>query len=305
LKKGYEFLFAFLLAQSSEFSFVFISFSKQNQLFDEYTAGILLLIVTLSMAITPLLLIFNEKAVSPILERWYNKLEYDDLKDVENPVIIAGFGRFGLVIGRLLLANGFKVTILDSNPANVEILRKFGFKLFYGDVTRPQVLEKAGVEKAKMLILSMAEYDDALKIAKYARKKYPKLKILARAKDIFHAFEFFKLNVWTVQREMFNSASELGAKALANLGFTRYEAYRAARTFKHHDEEVIQDLYQHWLEDQNRFIVETQRFSEMLSETLQAEKNFSIHDSDCAWDVDSIMEEAAEDQKSSNTKNNN
>jgi len=304
LKKGYEFLFAFLLAQSSEFSFVFISFSKQNQLFDENTAGILLLIVTLTMAITPLLLIFNDKAVSPILARWQNKLEYDDIQEAENPIIIAGFGRFGLVIGRLLLANGFKVTIMDSNPANVEILRKFGFKLYYGDVTRPQVLEKAGIENAKMLILSMAEYDDALKIAKYVRNKYPKLKVLARAKDIYHAFEFFKLNVWTVQREMFNSASELGAKALTNLGFTRYEAYRAARTFKHHDEEVIQDLYEHWLEDQSRFVKETRRFSEMLSETLQAEKNFSIHDSDCAWDVDSIIEEAAVTQESGKSKSN-
>jgi len=302
LKKGYEFLFAFLLAQSSEFSFVFISFSKQNQLFDEQTAGLLLLIVTLSMAISPLLLIFNEKAVNPILAKWQNKLEYDVVKESDRPIIIAGFGRFGLVIGRLLLANGFKVTIIDSNPANVEVLRKFGFKLYYGDVTRPQVLESAGIENARLLILSMAEYDNALKISKYVRNKYPNLKILARAKDIYHAFEFYKLNVWTVQREMFNSASELGAKALKHLGFTRYEAYRAARTFKHHDEEVLQELYEHWLEDRNRFIKETQRFSEQLSETLKAEKDFSIHDADCAWDVDSIMEEAASRNDSDDKK---
>ncbi|MFW5830617.1 MAG: monovalent cation:proton antiporter-2 (CPA2) family protein [Prolixibacteraceae bacterium] len=292
LRKGYEFLFAFLLAQSSEFSFVFISFSKQNQLFDEKTAGLLLLIVTLSMAISPLLLIFNEKAVSPILSRWQNKLEYDEVKEAENPIIIAGFGRFGLVIGRLLLANGFSVTIIDSNPANVEVLRKFGFKLYYGDVTRPQVLEKAGIKNARLLILSMAEYDNALKIAKYVKNKYPHLKILARAKDIYHAFEFFKLDVKIVQREMFNSAAELGSKALNHLGFTRYEAYRAARTFKHHDERILQELYEHWLEDKGRFIKETQRFSEQLSETLQTEKSFSIHESDCAWDVESIMEEA-------------
>jgi len=91
---------------------------------------------------------------------------------------------------------------------------------------------------------------------------------------------------------MFNSASELGLKALTKLGYTRYEAYRAARTFKHHEEQVIQELYQHWLEDQNRFIQETRRFSEQLSETLQAEKNYSIHDSDCAWDINSLKDEA-------------
>ena len=297
LKKGYEFLFAFLLAQSSEFSFVLISFSKQNQLFEEKTAGLLLLVVTLSMAISPLLLIFNDKAISPILARWQNKLEYDEFEEEENPVIIAGFGRFGLVIGRILLANNFKVTIIDSNPTNIEILRKYGFKLYYGDVTRPQVLEKAGIKNARMLILSMAEYDDALKVASYVKHKFPDVQILSRAKDIFHAFEFIKLNVKEVQREMFNSATELGAKALMNLGFTKYEAYRSARTFKHHEEEVMKELYKHWKEDEGRFIQETRRFSEQLLETLQTERNYSIHDNDDAWDATKLREEALKNKE--------
>ena len=291
LKKGYEFLFAFLLAQSSEFAFVLISFSKQNQLFDNHTAGLLLLVVTLSMVISPLLLIFNDKAISPILARWQNKLEYDEIDEQENPVIIAGFGRFGLVIGRILLANNFKVTIIDSNPSNVEVLRKYGFKLFFGDITRPQVLEKAGIKNARMLIISMAEHEDALKVAKFVRKKYPEIEILARARDIFHVFEYFNLNVKNVQREMLNSSIELGAKALTNLGFTRYEAYRAARTFKHHEDEVVQELYKHWQEDEVHYIQETRRFSEQLSETLQAEKDYSIHDGDDSWDVNSRRKE--------------
>lgn len=292
LRKGYEFLFAFLLAQSSEFAFVLISFSKQNQLFDERTAGMLLLVATLSMAVSPLLLIFNEKALRPFLSRFHNKMEYDKVEANGSPIILAGFGRFGLVIGRLLLANNYNVTIIDSNPANVEILRKFGFKLFYGDVTRPQVLEQAGVAKAKLLILSMAEYDEALKVADYMKKNYPGVKILARAKDIYHAFEFFKRNVNIVQQEFFNSAAELGEKALVHLGFSKYEAYRSARTFKHHEQQVIMDLYEHWLKDEGHFIQETRRFSEQLAEVLQAEKDYSIHEADCAWDVESIREEA-------------
>ncbi len=298
LKKGYEFLFAFLLAQSSEFAFVMISFSRQSQLFEEKTGGLLLLVVALSMALSPLLLLFNDKAVNPILTRWQNKLEYDEVEEEENPVILAGFGRFGLVVGRLLLANDYKVTIIDSNPGNVEVLRKFGFKLYYGDVTRPQVLENAGIGNARLLILSMAEYDNALKVAKYVRNNYPEVKILARAKDIYHAFEFLKLNVKTVQREVFNSGLELGSKALEHLGFARYEAYRSARFFKHHEEEVFLELYEHWLEDKGRFIEEARRFSEQLSETLMAEKNFSIHEADCAWDVESIREEAEASLKS-------
>ncbi|RIJ47223.1 potassium transporter [Maribellus luteus] len=303
LRKGFDFLFAFLLAQSSEFSFVLISFSKQNQLFDEKTSSMLLMIVTLSMAVSPLLLIFNDKAVTPIMARRYNKPEYDEMDEPENPVILAGFGRFGLVIGRMLLANNIKVTILDNNPTNVEVLRRYGFKLYFGDVTRPQMLEKAGIQKARMLILSMAEHDDALKVAKYVREKYPHVKILARAKDIFHTFEFYKLNVRSVQREMFDSANEMGATALTELGFSRYEAYRTARTFKHHENQITDELYEHWLEDHNRFIEETRRFSEQVSETLQAEKDYLIHESECAWDVDTLKEEALQKQQNTPSEN--
>lgn len=291
LRKGYDFLFAFLLAQSSEFAFVLISFSQQNMLFDEKTSGLLLLVVALSMAISPLLLIFNEKTLAPILSRRQNKTEYDQVESTDNPIIIAGFGRFGLVVGRLLLANNYKVTIIDSNPANVEILRKFGFKLYYGDVTRPQVIEQAGIKHAKLVILSMAEYDEALKVADYLKKNYPHVKIMARAKDIYHAFEFFKRNVNVVQHEVFNSAAELGEKALVHLGYSKYEAYRAARTFKHHEKQVQNDLYELWKEDENRFIQESRRFSEQLSEILQAEKNYLIHETDYAWNEKTINDE--------------
>ncbi|MBN1987154.1 MAG: cation:proton antiporter [Prolixibacteraceae bacterium] len=304
LRKGYEFLFAFLLAQSSEFSFVLISFSTQNQLFDNHTAGMLLLVVTLSMTISPLLLIFNDKAVRPILSRRQNKQEFDEFDEI-NPVIIAGFGRFGLALGRFLLANNIPITIIDSNPANVEILRKYGFKLYYGDVSRPQVLEKAGIAKAKMLILSMAEHDEALKVAQYVRKNYPGLQIIARAKDIFHVFEFYKLNVKIVQREMFNSATELGVKVLVQLGFNKYEAYRAGRTFKHHEEQVMEELYKTWKADDGDFIKETRRFSTQLSETLLTERNYTIQDADWAWDVDSARKESIESSSENKTKKDN
>jgi monovalent cation:proton antiporter-2 (CPA2) family protein len=291
LRKGYDFLFAFLLAQSSEFAFVLISFSEQSQLLDAKTSGLLLLMVALSMAISPLLLIFNEKALSPILTRRQNKVEYDDVESSDNPIIIAGFGRFGLVIGRLLLANKYKVTIIDRNPANIEVLRRFGFKLYYGDVTRPQVIEQAGIKNAKIVILSMAEYDEALKVASFIKKNHPHVKILARAKDIYHAFEFFKLNVNTVQQEVFDSAAELGQKALIHLGFSKYEAYRSIRTFKHHEKEVLHDLYMLWKEDDKKFIQEARRFSEQLSETLQTEKDYLIHETDYAWNINAIQDE--------------
>jgi voltage-gated potassium channel Kch len=207
-----------------------------------------------------------------------------------------------LVVGRVLLANNIKVTILDNNPENVEVLRKYGFKLYFGDVTRPQMLENAGIKQARMLILSMAEHEQALKVAQYVREKYPEVKILARAKDIFHVFEFFKIDVQYAQREMFESALELSASALEELGFTRYEAYRTIRTFKHHEEQVRNELYKHWLEDHNQFIRESKRFREQVLETLQAEKNYSIHDTDCAWDVDSLKKEKQQDASNNQVK---
>ena len=211
-------------------------------------------------------------------------MEAEWVDNATNPVIIAGFGRFGLAVGRLLIANRIKVTIIDSNPTNVEVLRKFGFKLFYGDVTRHEVLERAGVKNARLIILSMAEYDEAVKVASYLRKTYPRLKIMARAKDIYHTFEFLKENVTTVQHEVFSSAADLGEKALVYLGHTPYEAYRATRTFKHHEKQVTEDLYKAWKEDENRFIQDTRRFSEQLAEILEAEKGYGINDEEYSWD---------------------
>jgi voltage-gated potassium channel Kch len=234
--------------------------------------------------------------VRPYYIKKKNKEVPDKITSTGN-IIIAGFGRFGLVVGRLLMANGFKVTILDGNPANVEILRKYGFKLFYGDVTRPEMLEAAGVKDAKLLILTMAEYDEALKIAGYLKKNYPKLKIAARARDTIHEFEFYKQGVKMVQRETFNSAVELGSRTLHYLGFSRYQAYRAGLIFRHHENDIMQELYEHWLESETRYIEETRRFSEELTEVLKTEHDFSIHDTDGAWDVTSIRKEAQEKTK--------
>lgn len=291
LKQGRQVLFALALAQAGEFGFVLISFSTKTGIFDPELSSMMIIVIIISMALTPLMLIINEKLVRPYYVRKTNKRVPDKVTSTGN-IIIAGFGRFGLVVGRLLMANGFKVTILDSNPANVEILRKYGFKLFYGDVTRPEMLEAAGVKDAKLLVLTMAEYDEALKIAAYLKKHYPRLRIAARARDNIHEFEFYKLGVKMVQRETFNSAVELGSRSLHYLGFNRYQAYRAGLIFKHHENEIMHELYEHWLESETRYMEETKRFSEELTEILKTEHDFSIHETDYGWDVTSKRKEA-------------
>jgi Kef-type K+ transport system membrane component KefB len=293
LKQGRQVLFALALAQAGEFGFVLISFSNKTGIFDPEFSAMMIIVIILSMALTPLMLIINEKLVRPYYIRKTNKKVPDKVTATGN-IIIAGFGRFGLVVGRLLMANGFKVTILDSNPANVEILRKYGFKLFYGDVTRPEMLEAAGVKDAKLLILTMAEYEEALKIAAYLKKHYPRLKIAARARDNIQEFEYYKLGVKMVQRETFNSAVELGSRSLHYLGFNRYQAYRAGLIFKHHENDIMHELYEHWLESETRYMEETRRFSEELTEILKTEHDFSIHETDWGWDVTSKRKEARE-----------
>ena len=128
-------LFTFSLAQSGEFAFVLISFATQNGIYDSFTSGVLLIVVALSMLITPLLFIINEKWIQPKLAKIDAKPPEDIIDNETNPVIIAGFGRFGMVLGRFLVANGIKATIIDNNPHNIDYLRKFGYKVYYGDIT--------------------------------------------------------------------------------------------------------------------------------------------------------------------------
>lgn len=289
--------FAFALAQAGEFAFVLISFGLKMSVLNAQLADLILLTVALSMAITPVLLIINDRVVSKYVTKKTNKPEDDIIDEKDNDVIIAGFGRFGLVVGRLLLANGIKVTILDSNPSNVEVLRKSGMKVYYGDVSRYDLLKSAGAENAKLILLSMQEKEQVMEIAKMVKNKFPHLKVAARAYDMQQVFEFYRQNVHLTQRETFNSAVEMGAKILHSLGYDRYHAYRAARTFKHHDDEVLKELYNHWFEDKNLFMAEARRFSEQLEDILRTEKEQSIHQHDISWDSTARREENIEETK--------
>ncbi|MCK4751358.1 MAG: cation:proton antiporter, partial [Bacteroidales bacterium] len=162
LRGGQNTLFAFSLAQGGEFAFVLVAFSLENGVISAETTGILFIIVALSMAITPLLLLFNDNVVQPLVVRSQNLPEHDHIEEKDNPVIIAGFGRFGVVIGRFLIANGIRATILDDNPDNIQVLRKFGFKVYYGDATRPDLLRAAGVEQAAAIVVAVDDKQKSL-----------------------------------------------------------------------------------------------------------------------------------------------
>jgi voltage-gated potassium channel Kch len=294
MRNGQEILFSFALAQTGEFAFVLISFSSQNSILPSEVSGMILIVVALSMLMTPLLLIINDRLVQPLFVRAESEKQPDEIDDEDNPVIIAGFGRFGVVIGRFLRANGVNATILDDNPDNIKFLRKFGFKVYYGDANRSDLLEAAGIERAKLMIVAVDDRDQISHIVEQVRKKYPHLQIFARAVDVRHSFELRDMGITGIKRETYDSSIDMGMNVLAELGFSKYQSSRAARSFRFHDREMMDELQKLWQGDKKKYINEARRFSQQLDNILLTEKDHVLHESDSAWDSDTIREEVRE-----------
>ena len=299
LRGGQNTLFAFALAQGGEFAFVLVAFSLENGVIDAGVSSILLLVVALSMAVTPLLLMFNDKLILPLAFRSENIREHDTIDRNGHPVIIAGFGRFGVVIGRFLIANGIKATILDDNPDNIEVLRKFGFKVYYGDATRADLLASAGAGEAKVLVVAVDDKHQSLKIVDLARRNYPHLKILARSTDQDHTYELLDRKVDGFKHDTFESSLRLGTEVLTHLGYNSYRAHRLAGTFRQHNLKVTHELYRHHGEDEKKYLSEAKKYASELEELLQAENEDPSHELDCSWDVSSRQEEIQQINRSS------
>jgi glutathione-regulated potassium-efflux system ancillary protein KefC len=237
-------LFVFLLSQGGEFAFVLFSVATDKGLLDSAIGDKLIVVVALSMVTTPLLLLLYERVIAPRYIRPDEPQQTDDIDDGETPVIIAGFGRFGRTVGRLLHANGIPTTILDYDPDRIEAVRRFGYKVYYGDASRHDVLEIAGAEHARLLIVAVDDQEMALQVVEQARKHYPHLVILSRADDNGHAYELMRRGVQLFRREYYASALHLGEDALKQLGFGAYRAKQAANIFNDYDQELLQKLYE-------------------------------------------------------------
>jgi len=299
LRGGQNTLFSFALAQGGEFAFVLVTFSLDSRVIDPGVSSIILLVVALSMAVTPLLLLLNDKLILPLAFRSENTREHDAIEDRGHPVIIAGFGRFGVVVGRFLIANGISATILDNNPDNIEVLKKFGFKVYYGDASRADLLASAGASEAKVLVVAVDNKQQSLKIVDLAQRKHPHLKILARSTDMDHTYELLDRKVDGLKRDTFESSLLLGTEVLNHLGYNRYTAYRLANTFRRHNEEVMHELYQHHGEDEKKYLSEAKKYAAELEELLKTENEESSHEQDSSWDVSSRREEIQQISQSS------
>ncbi|MBW4468898.1 MAG: glutathione-regulated potassium-efflux system protein KefC [Stenomitos rutilans HA7619-LM2] len=280
-------LFGCALAQGGEFCFVLLSFATQNKVLAENVAGPLVVVVALSMALTPLIMILNDKVIQPRFMATEVEREADEIDDGETPVIIAGFGRFGQIVGRLLIANGFEATVLDHSPTQIDLLRRFGFTVFYGDASRLDLLHAAGAKEARLFVVAIDDRDRALQITDLVKKHFPHLRILARAIDRRHAYEFIQRGVEVVQRETFDSALETGEKALKLLGFRAYRAHRAARIFKEHDEQALWEAAM--IDDDKGRVARTQQLQRDLERVLQSDnQEMPRDDIERAWDISAL-----------------
>lgn len=277
-------LFAFALVQGDEFAFVLFSFAAQSKVLSENLAGSLIAVVALSMLLSPLFMIAYDRLIAPrFISRSDRQQEADHIDDNENAVIIAGFGRFGQIVGRLLIANGYPITVLEHNPAQIELLRRFGWKVFYGDASRIDLLHAAGAQQAKLLVIAIDDSEQILHIVNLARQHFPNLKILARAIDRSHAYELIRRGVDVIHRETFGSALDMGVEALKLLGVRSYKAHRAAQTFRKHDEEALNELA--FVEDHTTLMARSRQLAELLEQILQSDEREANHEIDRAWNI--------------------
>lgn len=283
-------IFAFFLAQGGEFAFVLFSFATQNKVLTASVAEPLVAVVALSMVVTPLLALINDRLVQPLFSRNAPEPEADEIDETENPVIIVGFGRFGQIVGRLLLANGFKITVLEHSPTQIDLLRRFGWKVFYGDASRLDLLHAAGAEQAKLIVIAIDDREKIIQTIELIHKHFSHLKILARAIDRRHAYELIRLGVDVIERETFASSLDLGVQALKLLGVRSYKAYRAARMFKEHDVEAMYEVAQ--IEgDEAQVMARSRQLSQDLEQLLRTDDRELKQEIDRAWDITELREE--------------
>jgi monovalent cation:proton antiporter-2 (CPA2) family protein len=257
------------LAQGGEFAFVLLGFVVGAQVMDAELARMLTAIVAVSMAATPLVTAAYERLV---LSRKSDLAEPESLPfDQGDPdVIVAGFGRFGQIATRLLLANNFKVVLLENSIEQIEILRRFGWRVHYGDASRIDLLRTAGADKAKLLLVAIDDRDKAVEMVQAAHEAFPNLAIFARAFDRRHAYELIKTPGVSVERETFESALNYGRRALLKLGLSERRANRAASLFREQDNALWKQLAP-IAGEEDRYAMATRDSRETTERVLRAE----------------------------------
>jgi CPA2 family monovalent cation:H+ antiporter-2 len=237
-------LFTLSLAQSGEFGFVLTAFALSQRIIPSATAQVLVMTITLSMLMTPLFFLAYDRITHRMMDG--HPPLADDI-DEQKPIIIAGVGRFGQVVNRLVTQSGFKTTVLDSDLKTIEVMRTFGFKGFVGDPTRPDLLKAAGIDRARVLVISFDDKKKSVQLVSYARRLRPDLHIIARAHDREHVFQLYRAGADDIVREYFDSALRVGRYVLENMGISEFEAHELQTVFFDLDRASVKELASVWI----------------------------------------------------------
>ena len=276
---------ALVLSQGGEFAFVLFAAATAAGALAPEVSGLLVGVVALSMMTTPILLGLHDRFIEPRLRLADAGPDrpMDTIEGAEHPVIVAGFGRFGQIVARLLNANGIETTVLDHDPEHIDSIRRFGFKVFYGDAARLDLLRAAGADHARLLVLAIDDRVQALKIVDLVQEHFPNLNILARAWDMRHLLELRDKGVPQVERETFEGALRLGEQALHRLGRTAWQAKQAANRFRVHDHALLDDLLAHFQADIEVRAAISASARERLREEMEADAAAFAEPRDQDW----------------------
>ncbi|WP_346993644.1 monovalent cation:proton antiporter-2 (CPA2) family protein [Alteromonas gracilis] len=248
LRDSNKWLFTLSLAQAGEFGFVLLSFASQNYVLPSDIISVLSLVVAISMFLTPGLFILFDKAIMPRYKGSKTERQQDTIEE-QGSVVIAGIGRFGQIINRLLVANDVKTVVLDIRSEQIDLIRRVGTKAYFGDASKPDILHTAGAHDASLLVIAIDDKDTAAEMVKYAKHAYPNVKVLARAFDRGHGYRLRQLGADYVVSETYHSALEMGAEALRSLNIHPFHVERQKMAYKNIEDQQNDVLYHAWIDD--------------------------------------------------------
>jgi len=248
IKDSNRWLFTLSLAQAGEFGFVLLSFTVQNHVIPPEIAQTLSLVVALSMFLTPGLFILFDKVILPRFEQQSNEREADTIEE-KGTVIIAGIGRFGQIVNRLLVSNGVHTVVLDQQAAQVDVVRQINTKAYFGDASRPDLLHTAGIEEASLLVIAIDNRETCVELTKYVKHSYPHVKVLARAFDRGHGYLLRQAGADIIELETYHSSLELGAHAMRELNFHPFHVEKQKAAYKRVEDKKSDKLYRAWEDD--------------------------------------------------------
>jgi glutathione-regulated potassium-efflux system ancillary protein KefC len=265
-------VFIILLAQGGEFGFVVFQAAALKGVISTPVASFLVAAVAISMLLTPLLLVAADRWWTPLLSGSRRSTQGLELTQPQNnPVVIAGFGRYGQIVGRMLFANGITPTVLDHDAEAIEALRRFGWRVYYGDATRLDLMRTAGADKARVIVVAIDDIEQSVDCARMVRENFPDATVVARARNVQHYYELYELGVTMIERETLDSALMSARSTLELLGWQPHQARNLALRFRRHNVAQLAALAPH-RKDEARLIAAAKQGRQQLEELFAIER---------------------------------